>query len=112
MTYSNIVIWVGFSIDLNPNLNPNITNPNFDLKPGLNPNPDPDPNPSLNFTPILTISPRTPFLTPPTLPHLGKPSHVVPHNLGVRALELFDDLKALVKLGEDIHHGAGEQGML
>ena len=37
---------------------------------------------------------------------------VVPHNLGVRTLEFLDDLKALVELGEDIHHGAGEQGML
>ena len=36
----------------------------------------------------------------------------MPHNLGVRALKLLDNLKALVKLGEDVHHGAGEQGML
>lgn len=34
------------------------------------------------------------------------------HDLGVRTLQLFDDLEALVKLGEDVHHGAGEQGML
>lgn len=44
--------------------------------------------------------------------HLGKPSHVVTNNLGVRALELLDDLEALVKLGEDIHHRAREERML
>lgn len=44
--------------------------------------------------------------------HLGKPSHVVPHNLGIRALQLLDDLKALVELGENIHHGAGEERVL
>lgn len=44
--------------------------------------------------------------------HLGKTSHVVPHNLGVGALQLLDDLKALVELGENVHHGAGEEGVL
>lgn len=44
--------------------------------------------------------------------HLGKPAHVVPHNLGVGALQLLDDLKALVELGENVHHGAGEERVL
>lgn len=44
--------------------------------------------------------------------HLGKPSHVVPHNLGIGALQLLDDLKALVELGEHIHHRAGEECVL
>lgn len=44
--------------------------------------------------------------------HLGKPSHVVPHNLGVGALQFLDDLKALVELGENVHHGAGEERVL
>lgn len=44
--------------------------------------------------------------------HLGKTPHVMTHNLGVRALQLLDDLEALIELGEDIHYRAREQGML
>lgn len=44
--------------------------------------------------------------------HLGEPPHVVPDNLRVGALEFLDDLKALVELGEDVHHGAGEERVL
>lgn len=36
----------------------------------------------------------------------------MPHDLGVGALELLDDLEALVELGEDVHHGAGEERVL
>lgn len=43
--------------------------------------------------------------------HLGKSLHVVPHDLRIRTLELPDDLKALVKLGEHIHDGTGEEGV-
>jgi len=48
----------------------------------------------------------------PAAAHLGKPSHVVPNNLGVRALQFLDDLEALVELGEDVHHGAREERVL
>lgn len=34
------------------------------------------------------------------------------NNDGVWALELLNDLKALIELGEDIHHWAREQSML
>ena len=44
--------------------------------------------------------------------HLGKPPHVVTNDLRVWTLELADDLEALVELGEHVHHGAGEQGVL
>lgn len=44
--------------------------------------------------------------------HLGKPSHVVPNNLGIGALKFLDDLEALVELGEDVHHGAREERVL
>ena len=33
-------------------------------------------------------------------------------HIGVWAVQLLDDLKALVELREDVHHGAGEQSML
>lgn len=44
--------------------------------------------------------------------YLGEAFHTVAYDLGVRTLQLADDLKALVELREDIHHGAGEQSML
>lgn len=53
-----------------------------------------------------------PTASAPAAAHLGKPSHVVPNNLGVRALELLDDLEALVELGEDVHHRAREECVL
>lgn len=53
-----------------------------------------------------------PVAPTPAAAHLGKPSHIVPNNLGVRALKLLDDLEALVELGEDIHHGAREECVL
>ena len=34
------------------------------------------------------------------------------HDLGVRTVQFLDDLKALVELGEDVHHRAGEKSML
>ena len=44
--------------------------------------------------------------------HLGETSVVVGHHGGVGAVQLPDDLKALVELSEDVHHRAGEQGVL
>lgn len=44
--------------------------------------------------------------------HLGKSFHVVADDLGIRTLQLADDFEALVELGEDVHHGAGEQSVL
>lgn len=34
------------------------------------------------------------------------------HHRGVRAVQLLDNLKALIELSEDVHHRAGEQSML
>lgn len=34
------------------------------------------------------------------------------HNLWIWALQLLDDFKALVELGEDVDHRAGEEGVL
>lgn len=34
------------------------------------------------------------------------------HDLGVRTVQFFDDLKALVELGEDVHHRARKESML
>lgn len=34
------------------------------------------------------------------------------HDTGVGAFQFLDDLEALVELGEDVHHGAGEQSVL
>lgn len=44
--------------------------------------------------------------------HLGKSLHVVANDLRVRTLQLADDFKALVELGEHVHHRAGEQRVL
>ena len=44
--------------------------------------------------------------------HLGKSFHVAPYDLRVGALQLAYDLKALVELGEHVHHRAREQSML
>lgn len=67
------------------------------------------PGQSWDWVPRGAAGPVAPALA---AAHLSKPSHVVPNNLGIRALKLLDDLKALVELGEDIHHGAGEESML
>lgn len=42
----------------------------------------------------------------------GEASTVQGHDLGVGALQLLNNLKALVELREHVHHGAGEQGVL
>lgn len=44
--------------------------------------------------------------------YLGEAATVLSHDVGVGAFQLLDDLKALVELREDVHHGAGEQGVL
>lgn len=44
--------------------------------------------------------------------HLSKPPHVLGKDVGVRAFQLSDDLKALVELCEDVHHRAGKECML
>lgn len=44
--------------------------------------------------------------------HLGESSTVLRHDFRVGTLQFLDDLKALVELGENVHHRAGEQSML
>lgn len=44
--------------------------------------------------------------------YLGEAPVVLAHHRGVGAVQLLDDLKALVELGEDVYHWAGEQSML
>ena len=44
--------------------------------------------------------------------YLGEAAVVVGHGLGVGAVQLLDDLEALVELCEHVHHGAGEQSVL
>lgn len=43
--------------------------------------------------------------------YLSEPFHIVSYDLRVRTLQFPDDLKALVELGEHVHHGAGEQSV-
>lgn len=44
--------------------------------------------------------------------HLGEAAAVLSQDAGVGTLQFPDDLKALVELGEDVDHGAGEQSVL
>lgn len=44
--------------------------------------------------------------------HPGEAAAVLGCDLGVGALQLPDDLEALVELREDVDHGAGEEGVL
>lgn len=44
--------------------------------------------------------------------HLGKSFHVVADDLRVGTLQFADDFKALIELGEHVHHRAGEQSVL
>ena len=44
--------------------------------------------------------------------HLGEASVIMGHHSGVGAVQLLDDLKALVELSEDVYHRAGEQSVL
>lgn len=44
--------------------------------------------------------------------HLGEAAAVLGQDAGVGTLQFPDDLKALVELGEDVDHGAGEQSVL
>ena len=44
--------------------------------------------------------------------HLGEASVIMSHHRRVGAVQLLDDLKALVELSEDVHHRAGEQRVL
>ncbi len=46
------------------------------------------------------------------LVHLGEPAAIEGHDFGVGTLQFLDDLKALVELGEDVHHRTGEESML
>lgn len=43
--------------------------------------------------------------------HLSKAAVVLAHHHRVGAVQLPDDLKALVELREDVHHRAGEEGV-
>lgn len=44
--------------------------------------------------------------------HLCKSFHIVADDLRVGTLQLADDFKALIELGEHVDHGAGEQSVL
>lgn len=44
--------------------------------------------------------------------YLGEAATVQSQDVWVGTLQLPDDLEALVELGEDVHHGAGEQSVL
>ncbi len=44
--------------------------------------------------------------------HLGEASVIMTHHNGVGAVQLLDDLKALVELSEDVNHRAGEKSVL
>ena len=44
--------------------------------------------------------------------HLCKAAHEVGQSMWVGALQLLDDLKALIELREHVHHRAGEQSVL
>lgn len=44
--------------------------------------------------------------------YLGEAATVLSHDVRVGTLQFLDDLETLVELGEDVHHGAGEQGVL
>lgn len=46
------------------------------------------------------------------LVHLGEAAAVEGHDFGVGTLQFLDDLKALVELGEDVHHRTGEESVL
>lgn len=46
------------------------------------------------------------------LVHLSKSAAVEGHDFGVGTLQFLDDLKTLVKLGEDVHHRTREESML
>lgn len=45
-------------------------------------------------------------------PHLGKAPVVLSHHGRVGAVQLLDDLEALVELSEDVDHRAGEERVL
>lgn len=44
--------------------------------------------------------------------HLGEAPVVLSHHGGVGAVQLLDDLEALVELSEDVDHRAGEERVL
>lgn len=44
--------------------------------------------------------------------HLGESAAVEGHDFGVGTFQFLDDLKALVELGEDVHHRTGKEGVL
>lgn len=44
--------------------------------------------------------------------HLCESFHIVADDLRVGTLQLADDFKALIELGEHVDHGAGEQSVL
>lgn len=52
------------------------------------------------------------FLVAAEASHLGKSFHIIANDLRVRTLQFADDFKALIELGEHVHHRAGEQSVL
>lgn len=66
-----------------------------------------------HFRPEFTIGyKQVQFHHPVKWFYLGEAATVLGHDVRVRAFQFPDDLKALVELGEDVHHRAGEQSML
>ena len=51
------------------------------------------------------------FMLVAEVSHLGKSFHVVADDLRVRTLQFANDFKALIELGEHVHHRAGEQSV-
>lgn len=52
------------------------------------------------------------FKNPVKWDYLGEAATVLSHDVRVRTFQFPDYLKALVELGEDVHHRAGEQSVL
>lgn len=47
-----------------------------------------------------------------TVSYFGEAAAVLCHDIRVGAFQFLDDLKALVELGKDVHHRAGEESVL
>lgn len=57
-------------------------------------------------------SPVRLFVVAAEVSHLGKSFHIVANDLRIRTLQFANDFKALIELGEHVHHRAGEQSVL
>lgn len=52
------------------------------------------------------------FVVAAEVSHLGKSFHIVADDLRIRTLKFANYFKALIELGEHVHHRAGEQSVL